>query len=187
MSDRHNLDPPSPFIVEWAARLADAIPLPRRALDVATGRGRHAIALALAGYRVFGVDADLNSLRAAVERARAQGVELRAWCADLTVSPLPASRFELVVVTRYLQRDLLGALPCLLTPGGVLLYETFTEGQRVLGRGPTSPHHLLRPGELRAAFADQELLFYEEVNTPDCCARAVVRLKTDTTRHTGGA
>ena len=38
-------------------------------------------------------------------------------------------------------------------PGGVVLYETFTTAQRALGTGPTSPDHLLEPGELQALAA----------------------------------
>ena len=42
----------------------------RRALDVAMGRGRHALALARAGFRVFGVDARFDAVRDAVAAAR---------------------------------------------------------------------------------------------------------------------
>jgi hypothetical protein len=80
-----------------------------------------------------------------------------------------------VVVTRYLQRNLFQILERCLVPRGVILYETFTEGQRALGRGPTSPDHLLKPGELRSAFPRCEVLFYEEVVEPDCLARLVAR------------
>jgi SAM-dependent methyltransferase len=163
-------DPPSAWLAQWLARLkADGAP--RRALDVAMGRGRHAVLLSAAGYATFGVDVRLDAVRDAV--ARAPG--LRAWCADLTMVPLPRERFDVVVVTRYLQRDLFGALQDALVPGGVVLYETFTVGQRRLGRGPTSPDHLLHAGELRARFAAFELLSYEEASTPDAVARLAAR------------
>jgi tellurite methyltransferase len=149
---------------------ADSSPS-RRALDVAMGRGRHAALLAAAGYATFGVDMKLDAVREAV--ARAPG--LRAWCADLTMFPLPRERFDVVVVTRYLQRDLFGALRAAVVPGGVVLYETFTVSQRRLGRGPTSPDHLLDAGELRARFAGFTVLSYEEVSTPDAVARLAAR------------
>jgi hypothetical protein len=100
---------------------------------------------------------------------------VRAWCADLTTAPLPRERFDLIVVTRYLQRDLFPALRGALVPGGAIMYETFTEAQRALGRGPSSPDHLLRPGELLAYFADYEVLSYEEPGEPDAVARVVAR------------
>ncbi len=56
-----------------------------------------------------------------------------------------------------------------------MLFETFTEAQRAHGRGPTSPDHLLAPGELRARFDALEVLFYEEVVEPEAVARIVAR------------
>ncbi len=66
------------------------------------GRGRHAIVLGQAGFRVFGVDLKLDAVREALERAAAYGLPVCGWCADLTQYPLPRQAFELVVVTRYL-------------------------------------------------------------------------------------
>ena len=116
------------------------------------GRGRHAHLLAAAGFRTFGVDVKLDAVRAAVERARADALVVRGWCADLTQIPLPRGVFDVVLVTRYLQRDLFPSIRELVKTGGVVLYETFTVNQRRLGFGPTSPDHLLQPGELRRAF-----------------------------------
>jgi SAM-dependent methyltransferase len=163
------------FIGEWIARLA-----PRRgerasALDVAMGRGRHAVALAIAGFRVFGVDVRFDAVRDAALRVRAAGGQLHGWCADLTEHPLPLSRFDVIVVTRYLQRSLFHALRGAVRPGGVVLYETFTTAQRALGTGPTSPDHLLEPGELRRAFDGFEVLCYEEVTAPEAMARIAAR------------
>jgi SAM-dependent methyltransferase len=174
---------PSPFIVEWIERVARG-PGPstglgagadRRALDVAMGRGRHAVALARAGFRAFGVDVKLEAVREAVAAGAGEGVRVRGWCADLTQHPLPRGRFDVVVVSRYLQRDLFPALRAAVVPGGVVIYETFTTRQRALGRPPTSPDHLLEPRELRRRFDGFEILFDEEVEAPDALARLVAR------------
>jgi SAM-dependent methyltransferase len=172
MADR---DQPSQFVAEWAALSAASCPSPRRALDLAMGRGRHAMVLAEHGFRVFGVDARFDAVRDAVAKASTRGLVVRGWCADLTRFPLPRGRFELIVVSRYLQRDLFPSLGDALTPGGIVLFETFTEAQRAHGRGPTSPDHLLAPGELRARFDTFEVLFYEEVAEPDAVARIVAK------------
>jgi hypothetical protein len=175
---------PSPFVAEWVAHLGprsrfEARTTNRerqpRALDVAMGRGRHAVALARAGFTTFGVDITHDAVRDAVRAAAGEGLLVRGWCADLTQAPLPAARFDLIVVTRYLQRDLFPSLRAALVSGGVVLYETFTVAQRALGRGPTSPDHLLEPGELRRRFEGLEVLFYEEVAEPDAVARIVAR------------
>jgi SAM-dependent methyltransferase len=169
---------PSPFIVEWIDRVARDRAATQRALDVAMGRGRHAVLLAGAGFLTFGVDLAFDAVRDAVAAANAGGVAIHGWCADLTQHPLPSSRFDLVIVCRYLQRDLFSALRAACVPGGVVLYETFTTAQRALGTGPTSPDHLLHPGELRRWFDGFEVLFYEEVTAPEAVARIAARRRT---------
>jgi tellurite methyltransferase len=169
---------PSDFVCEWCVRLAAAAPPPRRALDLAMGRGRHAAPLAKAGFRVFGVDAKLEAVRDGVTQLAGEGLPLRAWVADLTRYPLPKNRFELILVTRYLQRDLFPAIRDAIAPGGFVMYETFTEKQRALGRGPTSQDHLLKPGELRGYFDAFEVLFYEEIDAPEALARIVARRRS---------
>jgi tellurite methyltransferase len=146
-----------------------------RVLDVAMGRGRHALPIAVRGCCLYGVDVNLEGLEDAAREARREGVRLRAWCADLTQHPLPRAYFDVVLVTRYLQRDLFPAIRDAVVPGGVVIYETFTVKQLALGVGPKSPDHLLEPGELRRYFDDFEVVFYEEVERPEAVARLVAR------------
>jgi len=166
---------PSPFIVEWSARLARERGDRLRALDVAMGRGRHAVLLARAGFRTFGVDVKLDAVRDALAAARHEGVRVEGWCADLTRCVLPRARFDLVVVSRYLQRNLFEDLRAAVAPAGTVIYETFTVAQRATGKPPHSPDHLLEPGELRRRFDGFDVLFYEEVAAPDAVARLVAR------------
>ena len=163
------------FVAEWLARLAPLGGERLCALDVAMGRGRHAVALALAGFKTFGVDLRFDAVRDATLAAEAAAARVHVWCADLTQHPLPSTRFDLIVVTRYLQRDLFPALRAAVRPGGVVLYETFTTAQRALGWGPASPDHLLESGELLRSFEGFEVLFYEEVSAPEAVARLAAR------------
>ena len=139
------------------------------------GSGRHARLLAAHGYATFGVDVDVDLLRLAAAGLRRDGHAVHIWCADLTVFPLPRERFELVVVTRYLQRDLFPALADALVPGGVLLYETFTEAQRRHGWGPKSSAHLLTARELLDRTPMLEPIAYEEADAPEAVARLAAR------------
>ena len=165
----------SEFVAEWLARLAPPGGERLCALDVAMGRGRHAVALARAGFNAFGVDVRFDAVRDAKLAAEAAAVRVHVWCADLTQHPLPSARFDVIVVTRYLRRDLFPALRAAVRPGGVVLYETFTTAQRALGWGPTSPDHLLEPRELLKSFEGFEVLFYEEVSAPEAVARLAAR------------
>lgn len=176
---------PSPFIVEWTERIARERGGNLRALDVAMGRGRHAVPLARAGFRTFGVDVRREAVREAMAAGQREGALVRGWCADLTQYPLPGGRFDLVVVSRYLQRDLFPDLLAALVPGGIVIYETFTTAQRALGRPPTSPDHLLEPGELRRYFDAFDVLFYEEAPAPDAVARLVARSRSSSNASAG--
>ena len=151
---------PSAWLVTYADRLPTG-----RALDVATGEGRNALFLARRGFEVTGVDRSPTALRTARARAREEGLELELHLADLEACELPAGPFQVVVVMRYLQRSLFEPLGRALAPGGVLLYESFTRDY--LKYGPRNPEHLLRPGELRQAFRDLEILAYRETEDPE--------------------
>jgi tellurite methyltransferase len=165
----------SPFIVDWIGRLAREERVTRRALDLAMGRGRYAVDLARAGFRTFGVDVRLEAVRDAAAAAAAVGVRVHGWCADLMQHPLPHAWFDVVLVSRYLQRDLFPALRAAVVPGGAVLYETFTIAQRAHGTGPRSADHLLEPGELRTRFDGWDVLFCEETSEPEALARIAAR------------
>jgi SAM-dependent methyltransferase len=168
---------PSAFVESWIATLAVSPERSRRerrrALDLAMGRGRHTLPLARHGFETFGVDVNCGAIGDAMAAAAREGLRIRGWCADLTVSPLPKAAFDLVVVARYLQRNLFDAIKASVKPHGHVIYETFTEAQLARGTGPQSPDHLLRPGELHSLFADWDVLFYEEVDAPEAVARLV--------------
>jgi SAM-dependent methyltransferase len=162
---------PSAFVGAWIPALASRVTPPGRALDLAMGRGRHTLALARNGFHAFGVDVKHDAVRDAIAAGAQARLRVLGWCADLTMYPLPAETFDLVVVTRYLQRDLFASIRRAVKPGGFVLYETFTVAQRKLGTGPTSADHLLEPGELRREFDGWDVLFYDEVAAPEAVAR----------------
>jgi len=178
MSDGPRESAVSPFVGEWlpiVSRHLEVPRLPRRALDLAVGEGRHACALADAGFSTFGVDVSLDRMRTAQARARTRGLRLTQWAADLDTYPLPHGWFDLLLCTRFLLKRRWADVRGLVRPGGFVLYETFTTAQRARGSGPTSPDHLLDPGELHDAFSTWDVLFHEEVNAPSAQARVVAR------------
>lgn len=175
MTDFTPTNPPSPFIARWVPRVAAERPCNRLALDYAMGRGRHATLMAAHGFHVIGLDWQFEAVSFATQRARDGGWPIAAACVDLTRLPLPPSRFQLMVVSRYLDRASFPMLREALAPGGVLLYETFTTRQLAHARGPRSPAHLLAPGELRLHLLGMDLLFDEECTEPDAVARIAAR------------
>lgn len=130
---------------EWVTRFGGLVPAGGRVLDVACGSGRHLRWFLERGHPVVGVDRDLGG----VSGPKHPALELREL--DLETDPVPglgAAEFAGVVVTNYLHRPLFPSLLEAITPGGVLIYETFAVGNERLGR-PRNPDFLLRDGELR--------------------------------------
>lgn len=169
----------------WVRRFAGLVPPAAPVLDVACGAGRHARLFAEAGHPVTAIDRDLSALRAAPDLASNPLVE--AIEADMEVpsagggGPLEAllgpRQFGGVVVTNYLHRPVLAELAALVAPGGVLLYETFAEGNAELGGRVRNPAFLLRHGELLEAVTGRlRVVAYEDVVTPGPDPRAVQRI-----------
>ncbi|HEU4641591.1 MAG TPA: methyltransferase domain-containing protein [Gemmatimonadaceae bacterium] len=146
---------PSPWVMSRALALGSG----GVALDLASGRGRHAVPLAAAGVRVVAVDISEHAVRVA---RRASLGAVHGVVADAGALPLRAGAFDVVLCVRFLDRVLLPRLPHLLRPGGALVCEIFTDAQRTLGRGPSDPAHLLRAGELPALVHPLRIVEYHE-------------------------
>ena len=141
-------DPISPWVARWAALIPKG-----RVLDVACGTGRHSRFLLELGHDVTAVDREAQSI-AGVRFVQANLEDGSPW-------PLPGERFQGIVVTNYLHRPLFPVLADALAPGGVLLYETFMQGNERFGK-PSNPAFLLRPGELWQAFAGLHIVAFEQ-------------------------
>jgi SAM-dependent methyltransferase len=129
---------PSSWIVQWAGLVAAEATV----LDIAAGGGRHARYFADRAHKVTAIDRDVSALA-----AQANVESVQADLEDGSPWPLPGRTFGAVVVTNYLHRPLFPTLLDALSPGGVLLYETFMEGNERFGR-PSNPEFLLKDGEL---------------------------------------
>jgi SAM-dependent methyltransferase len=144
----------------WVRRFAPLMP-GGEALDLACGSGRHARHLAALGHAVVAVDRDPAALAAAAGPGIVTSqIELEA--AD-AAWPFGPGRFAGIVVTNYLHRPLLAGMVASLAPNGMLIYETFADGNARFGK-PSNPDFLLQPGELLAWARDHELrvIAYED-------------------------
>ena len=149
-----------------------------RALDVACGRGRHALLLAAGGWQVCGIDRDVEAIEQLRETAGRLGFDMELDVVDLEQGSVDLGDeiYDLVVVARYLHRPLFPAMRRALTPGGILLYETFTIAQAECGH-PKNPRFLLQPGELPALVAPLEVVRAEEGERDGQMVSAVVARK----------
>jgi tellurite methyltransferase len=137
--------------------------LPRgRALDLACGAGRNALFLARNGFEVDAMDVSDVALKRAAQYAQAEGLGVNWQQADLDEVRLPVAHYQLVVVSRFLDRRLFPALADALAPGGYLVYETHLATQRSDVGGPGSNRFRLQPGELLNLVHTLRILHYHE-------------------------
>ncbi|MEA3291169.1 MAG: class I SAM-dependent methyltransferase [Pseudomonadota bacterium] len=143
---------PEPELVEFSDQIRGS----GLALDLACGAGKNALYLARLGYDVIAMDAALEGLRRCAQAAHWERLTVHPACVDLERYPLPESRFDLIIVVRYLNRALFPAIQTALKPGGLLFYKTFN--RNFLQQKPGfNPDYVLRPGELVKSFSDLEI------------------------------
>lgn len=163
---------PSSWLMEHGALL----PAGGAVLDVACGRGRHALLLALAGFRVHAIDRDPEAIASVRAAAGRLGLDIACEVVDLETSPPPglgSGSYDAVLVFNYLHRPLFPALRGALAVGGRLFYETFTTGQAERGH-PKNPAFLLQPGELQRAAAPLAVLHAREGDFDGRCLASIV-------------
>ena len=89
-----------------------------------------------------------------------------------------ARQFDAIVVTHYLWRPLFPVILQSLAPAGVLIYETFAEGNASVGK-PARPDFLLRTGELLRVCTELRIVAYEDgfADQPDRFIQRIAALR----------
>lgn len=149
----------------WIVANQDLLPPHGRALDVASGRGRHALFLAARGLAVTAIDREEAALGGLAAEARRAGLDVTTEIRDLETAPPPdlgAAWADVIVVVHYLHRPLFPSLLRAVRPGGWLLYETFTRAQAARGH-PANPAFLLEDlAELESLVAPLHVVRWRE-------------------------
>ncbi|MGX2039664.1 class I SAM-dependent methyltransferase [Methylocaldum sp. MU1018] len=152
-------------IPEPARVLADnahLLPASGIALDLACGLGGNALYLAQRGFDTHAWDISPEAISRVNVYARRLGLSLRAEVRDVVDAPPMAESFDVVVVSRFLERSLGPAIINALKPDGLLFYQTYTR-EKAAGTGPTNPAYLLSANELLRLFGSRfRLVFYRE-------------------------
>jgi SAM-dependent methyltransferase len=170
MSERPHPDlPVSPWVRRWSHLIRPGASV----LDVACGSGRHVRWFAHRGCSVTAVDRDAQALEPlrTIAEVFVADIENAAW-------HLAGKRFDAVIVTNYLWRELLPTLVASVDVQGVLVYETFAQGNATVGK-PSNPAFLLRPGELLAAASELRIVAYEDgfLGQPDRFVQRLVAVR----------
>ncbi|HEY5624700.1 MAG TPA: SAM-dependent methyltransferase, partial [Gammaproteobacteria bacterium] len=96
---------------------------------------------------------------------------------DLETAELPAGPYDLIVMVRYTNANLIRRLPPLLADGGCFLCEEHLETDAEVV-GPSDPAFRVAPGALRDLVSGLEILHYGEglFTDPDGRTAALARL-----------
>lgn len=145
----------------WLLSLADQLPKRGSALDVAGGRGRHALWLAQHGLDTTLVDVSDVALGLASSHAARLGSPLKTRCLDLGRDGLPAGPWDLIVNVDFLMRPVLTGYGTVLAPGGLLCVSHPTVRNLERHARP-SERFLLQESELPGLVCGLELVEYSE-------------------------
>ena len=155
----HGTEPAS----DWVKRWSHLVKPQGVVLDVACGRGRHAYWFYERNHALVLVDISLDAIDSIAKKIPVTCSRCEAVVADIENGPWPFSgrQFDAVVVSNYLWRPLMPTLLASLAPGGVLIYETFTQGNETVGK-PSRPDFLLHTGELLAVCRGLRIVAFED-------------------------
>ncbi|WP_305909939.1 methyltransferase domain-containing protein [Methylomarinum sp. Ch1-1] len=150
-----------PRPAEVLSENAFLLPKQGAALDLACGLGGNALFLAERGLRVQGWDISPIALQVLQRQAELKGLNIQTQAVDLRPDSLPENAFDVIVISRFLDRTLCDAIIASLKSGGLLFYQTYTV-DKLTSQGPNNPAYLLQRNELPKLFASLALVYYRE-------------------------
>jgi tellurite methyltransferase len=137
------------------------LPATGTALDLACGMGANAVYLVELGLAVTAWDISFVAIEKLTAYAAQQGLNINACQEEIVADSFTECSFDVIVVSRFLDRTLSDAIIGALKPGGLLFYQTFTE-EKTSRKPPNNPDYLLTENELLALFSPLRIIFYRE-------------------------
>lgn len=135
------------------------------ALEIACGLGANALLLAGHGLRTHAWDISPIAIGQLQSVAKERGLAaLEGEARDVLARPPGPQRYDVIVVSHFLERALAPHIVAALRPGGLLFYQTFTRS-RVSDSGPRNADFRLADNELLAMFSALRVLVYREEGT----------------------
>lgn len=156
-----NREEGTPQAAEVLKQNRHLLPVSGIAMDLACGLGANSLFLAEAGLTVLSWDISPVAIDRLASHAAGRGLPISAKVVDVERQPPQAQSLDVLVVTHFLNRQLIPALIAALKPGGLLFYQTYCR-DKVSDRGPSNPDYLLKDNELLFLFEGLKLRVYRE-------------------------
>lgn len=166
-----------PYLKKWQQRHAQAedngsapavltdnlylLPTRGKALDLACGRGAGALQLAQQGLTVSAWDFSSVAIERLQNTAEKNALDITASVRDIVADPPMPDSFDVILLSYFLDRTLMPKVLAAVRPGGLLLYETFTQTS-VSDRGPSSSDWRLQDNELLHYCKGWQIHYYRE-------------------------
>ncbi|WP_373019299.1 class I SAM-dependent methyltransferase [Thiomicrorhabdus sp.] len=136
------------------------LPFKGQALEIACGLGGNARFLAQCGLKTHAWDISDNALTILNNWASLNQLPIEPLITDLEQMILPYQQYDVIVVSRYLDRKLFPQLESALKPGGLLFYQTFLGP--VQDNAPRNPDFYVQSGEFNQVWPKLQTLVYGE-------------------------
>jgi len=153
-----------PLAAEVLHNNSHLLPASGHALDLACGLGANAICLAEHGLTTSAWDISASALEQLAAHAKKHNLHIITDDRDVTTKPPEENSFDVIVISRFLERGLMPHIKNAIKSKGLLFYQTFTK-EKVNQSGPSNPDFLLDKNELLNYFHDWLILFYREEGT----------------------
>ncbi len=149
------------IVTSVLAEHAFLLPSSGAALDLACGLGANACFLAGRGLVTTAWDISDVAITKLQQTALSKGLSIKSETLEITQNSFIENSFDIIIISRFLDRSLSEGIISALKPGRMLFYQTFNR-EKIDTTGPNNPDFLLAKNELLTMFASLKLVFYQE-------------------------
>ena len=140
------------------------LPAQGKSLDLASGFGANALFLAQHNMESHAWDISSIAVEKLKEISNSMNLDIKTEVRDVTTSPPEENSFDVIVVSHFLDRQIMPNIISALRENGLLFYQTFTK-TRVQDIGPSSEKYRLIKNELLDLCKDLDTIVYREEGT----------------------
>ncbi|MCK5666542.1 MAG: methyltransferase domain-containing protein [Thiotrichaceae bacterium] len=138
-----------------------------KSLDLACGLGGNALRMAELGYESHAWDISDSALEKVHEFAQERKLKLITRQCDVSQENVGLECFDVIIVSRFLLRELIPSLISALKPEGLIFYQTFVQQSsqadlEETSAGPKNKHYRLERNELLDLFSKLDICYYRE-------------------------
>jgi len=137
------------------------LPVQGLALDLASGLGANALFLAQHNLQTHAWDISSVAIEKLNAAAKSLDLNLNTEIRDVVARPPEENSFDVIVVSHFLDRQIMPNIIAALRKNGLLFYQTFTK-LRVQETGPSSDKYRLGKNELLDLCKDLDVIVYRE-------------------------